>query len=320
MDSNAHLSDLLNMSSRTSTFISVDVVGSTQLKMGQNEQDIIYTFLAYHKLVSDLAYAHHGEVTNITGDGMMCRFQRPQDATRLAIDLLAQLPVFNKKQNHLTQPFPLRIGVNTGVVFESDSLTSGQLISKTLDIAAKLQQGAEANHARFSEATVSLIGEQAKSLQRVGWNAALGTNVYDYAAGGPSGSSKTRKLPEPARVLVIEPDLTEISKLKKILFGSRFDAFTVFNQNQASLVIGAWSPHLILLSLDLPWQTGWEFLARLRAEAAMSHIPIVALSHQTTGEIIQKSFTIGANGFLRKPMDEQQILKRVEMVLREFYL
>src|ERR1041385_1646135 len=107
MDSNAHLSDLLNLSARTSTFFSVDVVGSTAIKTGQNEQDIIYTFLAYHKLVSDLAYGHHGEVTNITGDGMMCRFQRAEDAAGLAHDLLAQLPFFNKKQNHLTQPMSL---------------------------------------------------------------------------------------------------------------------------------------------------------------------------------------------------------------------
>src|ERR1035437_9465065 len=101
MDPSANLSDLLNLSSRTSTFVSVDVVGSTQIKTGQNEQDIIYTFLAYHKLVSSLSYTHHGEVTNITGDGIMCRFQRTEDAVALSQDLLANLPSFNKKQNRL---------------------------------------------------------------------------------------------------------------------------------------------------------------------------------------------------------------------------
>jgi len=320
MESNAHLSDLLHLSSRTSTFLSVDVVGSTQLKTGQNEQDIIYTFLAYHKLVSDLAYLHHGEVSTISGDGMMCRFQRPEDAARLAMDLLAKLVEFNKKNNHLTRPLSLRVGVHTGEVLESDALSSGQIISKTLDTAAKLQQSAEANHARFSEATVSAIGELAAGLQRAGWSAPLGTNVYDFAVGGNDPSKHLRKLPEPARVLVIEPDLAEIAKLKKTLFGSRFEAFTVFNQNQAILAVTAWAPHLILLSLDLPWKAGWEYLANLRSEAQMSRVPIVALSQQTTGDIIQKSFKIGANGFLRKPLDEQQILKRIEMVLREFYL
>jgi class 3 adenylate cyclase/CheY-like chemotaxis protein len=320
MESNARLSDLLNLSSRTSTFVSVDVVGSTQIKTGQNEQDIIYTFLAYHKLVSDLAYTHHGEVTNITGDGMMCRFQRALDAVGLAKTILAELPSFNKKQNRLTQPLPLRIGVHTGEVYESESLSSGQLISKTLDITAKLQQGAEANHALFSEATASLAGEAAKEFRRMGWNASLGTNVYDYTPGGVAGSSQARTLPEPARLLIVESELGEIAKLKKTLFGNRFDAFTVYNQNQATLAIGSWSPHLVLLSLDLPWKTGWEFLTSLRADAKMSHVPVVATSSQTTGEIIQKSFTIGANGFLRKPLDGQQILKRIEMVLREFYL
>jgi len=320
MDSNANLSDLLNLSSRTSTFVSVDVVGSTRLKTGQNEQDIIYTFLAYHKLVSDLAYNYHGEVTSISGDGLMCRFQRAEDSAGLAEDLLKELGSFNKKQNHLTQPLSLRIGVHTGQVYESESLGAGQLISKTLDIAAKLQQSAEPNHAQFSEAAVSLIGEKAKAFRRLGWNAALGTNIYDYSVGGLPGRTAARKLPEPARVLIVESELGEVARLKKTFFASRYEAFTVFNQNQATLVTGTWSPHLVILSLDLPWKTGWEFLTSLRADTQFSSTPIIALSHQTTGDTIQTCFKIGANGFLRKPLDEQQILKRTEMVLREFYL
>jgi DNA-binding response OmpR family regulator len=131
---------------------------------------------------------------------------------------------------------------------------------------------------------------------------------------------QVRKLPEPARILIVEPELSEIAKLKKTLFGNRFDGFTVYNQNQASLVIQSWPPHLVMLSVDLPWKTGWEFLTTLRRDAAMSQVPIIAMSHETTGDTIQKALKIGANGFLRKPLDEQQILKRIEMVLREFYL
>jgi class 3 adenylate cyclase len=320
MDSNANLSDLLQLSSHISTFVSVDVVGSTTIKTGQNEQDIIYTFLAYHKLVSDLCYTHHGEVANITGDGMMCRFQRTEDAVDLARDFLGNLPSFNKKQNRLTKPLSIRIGVHSGQVYESESLGSGQLISKTVDIAAKLQQNAEPDHAQFSEAVVSTLGDKTKDLRRLGWNADLGTNVYDYKVGGHSGAPSIRRLPEPVRVLMIESELREVARLKKTFMAGRYDTFTVFNQNQATLVISSWPPHLIILSLDLPWKTGWEFLTSLRADHRFSATPIIALSHQTTGDTIQSSFKIGANGFLRKPLDEQQILKRTEMVLREFYL
>ncbi len=320
MDSKANLSELLNLSAQICTFMSIDVAGSTQLKNGQNEQDIIYTFLAYHKLVSGLAYTHHGEVATISGDGIMCRFQKPDDALRMAGELLRSLPEFNRKQNHLTRPLTLRLGVHTGQVLQSEHMSSGEIISRTLDITAKLQQGALANHAWFSEATVSLLGQQAKQFQRMGWNAALGTNVYDLAPEGRATTSKARKMPEPARILVIEPELETLSSLKKALSQNRFDAFFVFNQNQATVSMGTWSPHLILLSLDLAWKTGWEFLTSLRADPSMSQVPVIAMSGQTTGEVVQQSLKIGANGFLRKPLDPQQILKRTEMVLREFYL
>ena len=108
--------------------------------------------------------------------------------------------------------------------------------------------------------------------------------------------------------------------MKKAFFGNRFDGFTVFNQSQANLAIDTWSPDMVMVSLDLPWKTGWDLLGNLRSNSKFSHVPIVVMSHQTTGEIIQRSFNVGANGFLRKPLDEQQILKRTEMVLREFYL
>ncbi len=320
MDSNANLSELLNLSARVFTFMSIDVAGSTQLKVGQNEQDIIYTFLAYHKLVSGLAYEHHGEVATISGDGIMCRFQKPDDGAHMAKELIARLSEFNKKENHLTKSFGIRIGVHTGEVLQNETMSSGQIISKTLDITAKLQQDAETNQACFSEATVALLGEEGKKLQRKGWNAALGTNVYAYSGDGTLTETKVRKLPEPALVLIVEPELEDLSILKKSLFGNRFDTFFTFSQNQAMVSVGARMPHLVILSLDLAWKAGWEYLSSLRSDHAMSQVPIIAMSGQTSGDAVQKALIIGANGFLRKPLDQQQISKRVEMVLREFYL
>lgn len=320
MDSNANLSELLNLSARVYTFVSIDVAGSTQMKNGQNEQDIIYTFLAYHKHVSNLSYTHHGEVATISGDGIMCRFQRPEDAAAMAEALLQQLSEFNKKQNHLAQPLQLRLGIHTGEVLQNETMSSGQIISKTLDITAKLQQQASVDTALFSEATIALLGEKGKSYQRRGWDASLGTNIFEYAVHGDKTAAAARPMPQPARVLIIEPGLEEIQKLKKSLFGSRYEAFTVFNQNQATLAISSWTPHLIVLSLDLEWKTGWEFLSSLRADASMSQTPIIVMSNQTSGESVQKAMRVGANGFLRKPLDPQQIQKRVEIVMREFYL
>lgn len=318
MDSNA-LSDYLNLSSKTSTFVSIDVVGSTALKAGENEQDIIYTFLSYHKLVSDATYACHGEVINITGDGMMCRFQKAEDAALLAETTLSQLPTFNKRQNHLSRPLTLRLGIHTGEVYEGQSANAGQWISQTIDIAAKLQQSCDPDAARFSEAAFGHLKERAGAYRRLGWDAALSMNIYEYRSQAMATRGK-HALPDHARVLIVEQEIDEIMRLKKVLAARHHDAFTVYSQNQAALCLAVWSPHLLMISVDLPWQTGWELLTSLRSDARLSLIPIISMSRQTTGEVIQKSFRAGANGFLRKPLDDQQILKRAEMVLREFYL
>jgi len=267
-----------------------------------------------------LAYTHHGEVASISGDGIMCRFQRPEDAAALAMQVLESLHTFNKKQNHLMQPMALRLGVHTGEVLENESMSQGQIISKTVDTAAKLQQRAQPNHAQFSEATVALLGDKGKTFPRKGWNAELGTNVFDYAAEGEQAGTALRPLPEPARALIVEPEPGEFAKLKKALLVPVMTPLRSSTKTRRNLAIESWTPHVIFVSLDLPWKTGWDLLSRIRANSVLSQVPIVAMSHQTTGETVQKSFQVGANGFLRKPLDEQQILKRTEMVLREFYL
>jgi|GEM_PF-2554167 len=319
MSTDPTLSDLLKLSARTSTFVSIDVVGSTTLKQGEVEQDIVYTFLAYHKQVTDSAYTHHGEVIHISGDGVMCRFQKALDAAAMAETLLNSLTAFNKKQNRLRGEFRLRLGVHTGEVLEHEAQSAGRWISKTLDIAAKLQQAAEANHAYLSEATVAQIPDSEKRFRRIGWNAALQVNMYSL--GSHLASVKTtRQLPHAARILIVDAEPEDQLVLRKAFFGRPYELFGVFSQNQATIPLTAWKPHVIFTSLDLPWETGWEFLRSLRADPELSATPVIASSRQTTSDPIQRSFRLGANGYLRKPFDLTQTLKRVDMVLREFYL
>ncbi len=319
MDSNTALPEYADLFSKTSTFVSLDVADSTTLKTGESEQDIIYTFLTYHKVVRDIAYAHHGEVTTISGDGVMCRFERADDASTAVIAILGQLPSFNKRQNRLSRPFVLRVGVNTGQVFESQSLTPGQIISHTIDVAAKLQQACQPNQALFSQETVNALKETQLPLTRAGWNAHLKTTAYQYS---PSGMVHVvaRTLPNPVKILLIEDDLPELMRLKKILWTQHHDPFPVYTPAQAALCITTWRPHVIVTSADLPWNAGWDLLKAVRNDPKASQIPVVLMSQQTTGDTIEKCFGLGANGFLRKPLEEQQVTKRLDMVLREFYL
>lgn len=318
MEASQSLSDILSLSARTSTFLSVDVVGSTTLKDGEPEQDILYTFLAYHKLVTDQAYANHGEVIHITGDGLMCRFQKAADAMAAAQSILTMLAEFNTKHNRLRGTFALRLGLHTGQVLENEQLEGGRLISKTIDIAAKLQQAAGADRAYASEATVAEIPQGETHFRRIGWEAHLQLNIYELI-GHSVGQDTRRKLPDKANLLLVDQELEGQAIVRKALFGKPFEVFAAYGQGQASLLMKAWEPSLVVLSVDLPWDGGWDLLRQARGNALLSATPIICSSQHTSGDVVQRCFRLGANGFLRKPFDPPQVVKRLELVMREFY-
>src|SRR5262249_1768011 len=129
-----------------------------------------------------------------------------------------------------------------------------------------------------------------------------------------------RTLPSPVRILIVEDELAELLKLKKILFARRHLPLPVFSASQALLCTAAWKPHVILASADLAWNSGWDLLKGLRGDEKASTIPVIMMSQQSAGESVERCFGLGGNGFLGKPLEEPQIVKRLDLVLREFYL
>ncbi len=67
-------------------------------------------------------------------------------------------------------------------------------------------------------------------------------------------------------------------------------------------------PHLILLDLHLPDMPGQEVLDRLRADPETRHIPVVVISADTSGTEAERVQAAGAQAYLRKPLDMQQLL------------
>lgn len=63
-------------------------------------------------------------------------------------------------------------------------------------------------------------------------------------------------------------------------------------------------PDLILMDLSLPRMDGWEVMRRLKADPALSHIPIIAVSAHAMRTHQQRAMESGCDGFLTKPIDE----------------
>src|SRR2546425_1183853 len=62
-------------------------------------------------------------------------------------------------------------------------------------------------------------------------------------------------------------------------------------------------PDLVLLDLNLPRKNGREVLAEMKADQHLRRIPVVMLTTSQTDEDILKSYDLGANCYIPKPIE-----------------
>lgn len=61
-------------------------------------------------------------------------------------------------------------------------------------------------------------------------------------------------------------------------------------------------PGLILLDLNMPRKDGHEALREIKSDPCLCHIPVVALTTSQTEEEINRTYDLGANSFITKPV------------------
>ena len=78
-------------------------------------------------------------------------------------------------------------------------------------------------------------------------------------------------------------------------------------------------PQLILLDLKLPRVDGLEVLRRLRSEERTRLLPVVILTSSREQRDMLDGYGLGANSYVRKPVDFEQFVSAVEL-LRRYWL
>jgi CheY-like chemotaxis protein len=72
------------------------------------------------------------------------------------------------------------------------------------------------------------------------------------------------------------------------------------------------TPEVVLLDLKLPKLDGLEVLRRLRADQRTRLLPVVVLTSSKEDRDLTRSYELGANSYIRKPVDFKQFVKAVQ--------
>lgn len=127
----------------------------------------------------------------------------------------------------------------------------------------------------------------------------------------------TLDLPAP-RVLVVDDETGNVKLLDKVLRRAGYtDVIGITDPRGALDVVRSSRPDIILLDLAMPFMDGFEVMALVRSlpEDAGGPIPIVVLTADITSETKRKALTSGANDFLTKPFENDEVVARVANLL-----
>jgi class 3 adenylate cyclase len=125
------------------TFVSLDVVGSTAMKHGEDTYVIEQAFTDYRDLVERMLRRHEAYKQTWTPDGQMAAFRESQAAFDCAREILLALPQFNADVSKMRTDFRLRVGMNCGVVSTDDHTPMEKMSDFTIDVAGHMQKYAE---------------------------------------------------------------------------------------------------------------------------------------------------------------------------------
>jgi two-component system, OmpR family, response regulator VicR len=131
--------------------------------------------------------------------------------------------------------------------------------------------------------------------------------MTDMSSRGPAEGRPTR------RILVVEDDRALATVLKIKLTMEGFEVECASDGAAASNVVRSFAPDLIVLDVTLPGTNGFE-LCRIWRESL--RIPIIMLTARSDKADKLRGLTMGADDYMTKPFDTQELVARILAVLR----
>jgi len=120
------------------------------------------------------------------------------------------------------------------------------------------------------------------------------------------------------KILIVDDDASTRLVLSATLRSRNYEAVAAADSIQAISVAQKERPHLVLLDIEMPGGDGFLVARRLKSLKSLKSIPVIIMTSSVERQTAEaKSVEIGAEAFLTKPINQEELSATIEMILGE---
>lgn len=117
-------------------------------------------------------------------------------------------------------------------------------------------------------------------------------------------------------VLIIDDDSRNIFALSAVLKAKKYQCVSAMNAGDGLKILSAnKNIGVVLMDMMMPEMDGYEAIAKMKSHDDLKNIPVIAITAQAMTGDREKCIAAGANGYISKPVDVNELVKLLNLLI-----
>lgn len=117
------------------------------------------------------------------------------------------------------------------------------------------------------------------------------------------------------KILVVDDNKWNVKLLQQILQDEQYEVYILESGSDVLEKSKFIKPDAILLDIMMPGIDGFEVCRLLKEEPETKDIPVIMVTAKTDGQDLKKAFNLGAFDYIKKPIDELEVISRLNSAI-----
>lgn len=118
------------------------------------------------------------------------------------------------------------------------------------------------------------------------------------------------------RILIVDDEPANLFILEGILSGEGYEVVSASNGRECLKCLSDKEFDIVLLDIMMPEMTGLDVLQIMRNNPVLHNLPVMVVSAKVGSDDVKEALDAGANEYIKKPIDEVELLARIRTLLR----